>query len=115
VTIHAKASPPGGEGDALALSFPGGNGNQPSTPPAKTQVKNPRAVCEARRQLNLEFLYECAGGVAVHAALVQTFAEIGDTAGACYAMRRLLAHAKAAHPVYVELRDGAASGEGCQS
>jgi hypothetical protein len=49
-------------------------------------------------------LHECAGGIAVHAALVQTFAEIGDTAGACYALKRLFAHAKAAHAVYVDLR-----------
>jgi hypothetical protein len=69
-----------------------------------------RAVREARRQLNLEFLHECAGGIAVHAGLVQTFAEIGDTAGACYALKRLFAHARAAHPIYLELRDGADGG-----
>jgi hypothetical protein len=44
-------------------------------------------------------------GICVHAALIQTFAEIGDVAGTCYALKRLFAHAKAAHPVYVELRD----------
>jgi hypothetical protein len=33
-----------------------------------------------------------------------TFAEIGDPAGACYALKRLFAHVEAAHPVYVELR-----------
>jgi hypothetical protein len=63
-----------------------------------------RAVREAKRLLRLEFLHECAGGIQVHAALVQTFAEIGDTAGVSYALKRLFAHAKAAHAVYVDLR-----------
>ncbi|HEV7910369.1 MAG TPA: hypothetical protein VGP28_04620 [Methylocella sp.] len=69
------------------------------------QAQNSRAVREAKRLLKLEFLHECAGGIAVHAALVQTFSQIGDTAGVCYAMRQLFAHAKAAHPIYLELRD----------
>jgi hypothetical protein len=72
--------------------------------------RNPRAVREARRQLNLEFLHECAGGIAVHAALVQTFAEIGVMAGTLYSLKRLFAHARAAHPIYLELRDGADDG-----
>jgi hypothetical protein len=45
---------------------------------------------------------------------VQTFAEIGDPAGVCYALRRLFAHAKAAHPVFTELRDGLTSNEEAQ-
>jgi hypothetical protein len=64
-------------------------------------------VREAKRLLQLEFLHECAGGIQVHAALVQTFAEIGDTAGACYSLRRLFAHVKAVHPTYLELREEA--------
>jgi hypothetical protein len=76
------------------------------------QARNQNAVREALRQLRFEFLHECAGGIAVHAALVQTFAEIGDVAGVCYAFRQLFAHAKAAHPIYLELRDEAASNEG---
>jgi hypothetical protein len=40
-------------------------------------------------------------------ALVQTFAEIGDTAGTLYSLKRLFAHAKAAHAVYVDLRQEA--------
>jgi hypothetical protein len=87
-----------GSGDAIYLL---------SSSAAEVQPNSPPHINEARRQLNLEFLHECAGGIAVHAALVQTFAEIGDAAGACYAMRRLFAHVKAAHPVYVELREEA--------
>jgi hypothetical protein len=75
-------------------------------------LRNSRAVREAKRLLKLEFLHECAGGIAVHAGLVQTFAEIGDPSGACYALRQLFAHVKAAHPIYLELRDEAASNEG---
>jgi hypothetical protein len=71
------------------------------------KIRDPRAVREAKRLLRLEFLHECAGGIAVHASLIQTFAEIGDTAGACYALRRLFAHVRAAHPIYLELRDEA--------
>jgi hypothetical protein len=87
------------------LSFHDGNDNSDTPPRIKKQAENPRAVLEAKRLLRLEFLHECAGGIQIHAALVQTFAEIGDTAGVCYAMRRLFAHAKAAHPIFVELRE----------
>jgi len=73
--------------------------------PQTEVLHNPRAVAAMRRELRLEFLHECAGGIRVHAVLIQTFAEIGDVAGTCYALKRLFAHAKAAHPVYVELRD----------
>ncbi|MGH6845953.1 MAG: hypothetical protein ACREC0_00525 [Methylocella sp.] len=72
-------------------------------------MRDPAAVAAARRELNLEFLHECAGEISIHAALVQTFSELGDTTGVCYALRRLFAHIKVAHPVYVELRDGLAS------
>jgi hypothetical protein len=90
------------------MSFPGGNGIQDSHSQGPAQAefsRNPRAVREAKRLLKLEFLHEAAGGIQIHAALVQTFAEIGDRAGVCYALKRLFAHAKAAHAVYVELRD----------
>jgi metal-dependent amidase/aminoacylase/carboxypeptidase family protein len=80
----------------------------PNSVPDQAEIlRNPRAVREARRQLNLEFLHECAGGIAVHASLVQTFAEIGDPAGACYALKRLFAHVNAVHAVYAELCDEA--------
>jgi hypothetical protein len=69
--------------------------------------RNDHRVAAARRELRLEFLHECAGGIRIHAELVQTFAEIGDTAGACYSLKRLFAHARAAHSVFVELRDEA--------
>jgi hypothetical protein len=75
--------------------------------PAQVKLRDVRAVAESKRLLRLEFLHECAGGIAVHAGLVQTFAEIGDTAGTCYALRRLFAHVKAAHPIYLELRQEA--------
>jgi hypothetical protein len=91
-----------------------GEQSSDSAPPQRYQPqieRNPRAVREAKRLLKLEFLHECAGEIQIHAALVQTFAEIGDPAGACYALRQLFAHVKAAHPVYVELRDEAASNE----
>jgi hypothetical protein len=96
-------------------SFPGGNvrENAPNSIPDQANLlRNPRAVREAKRLLKLEFLHECAGGICIHAELAQTFAEIGDTAGVCYAFRKLFAHVKAAHPVYVELRDVLASDEG---
>jgi hypothetical protein len=103
-----KGPAPGGRADPLdAVSLLADdqevNQNRP-TPPACIS-RNPAAVAAMRRELNLEFLHECAGGICVHAALIQTFAEIGDVAGTCYALKRLFAHAKAAHPVYVELRD----------
>jgi hypothetical protein len=86
-------------------SFPGGNVR--SAPNQAEILCNPRAVSAARRELKLEFLHECAGGIRIHAELAQTFAEIGDTAGVCYAFKRLFAHVKAAHPVFVELREEA--------
>ena len=94
----------------LAKSVPGGNFRESapnSVPDQASLLRNPRAVREAKRLLKLEFLHECAGGIAVHAALVQTFAEIGDTAGTLYSLKRLFAHAKAAHAVYVDLRQEA--------
>jgi hypothetical protein len=72
-------------------------------------LREPIAVREARRQLNLEFLHECAGGMRDHAGFVKTFAEIGDVAGICYSLRRLLAHVDAAQLVFTELRDALAS------
>jgi hypothetical protein len=76
--------------------------SKPKPPDENRQAqipRNPRAVREAKRLLKLEFLHECAGGIQIHTALVQTFAEIGDRAGVCYSLRRLFAHVKAAHPV----------------
>ena len=95
-----------GSGDAVCF---GGEQFPETTRPQNPQDKfrNPRAVREAKRLLQLEFLHECAGGIQVHAALVQTFAEIGDAAGTCYSLKRLFAHARAAHAVYVELREEA--------
>jgi hypothetical protein len=91
MTIHAKTPRPGGERGVVL----------------QDKSRNPRAVREAKRLLKLEFLHECAGGIAIHAGLVQTFAEIGDTAGTLYSLKRLFAHAKAAHAVYVDLRQEA--------
>jgi hypothetical protein len=84
----------------------------PNPARAQDKFRNPRAVREAKRLLKLEFLHECAGGIQIHAALVQTFAEIGDRAGICYSLQRLFAHVKAAHPIYLELRDDADDGAG---
>ena len=117
MTLHMKNPTAGGAaGQDKTSSLPGwidGHSNAPEIAPAQAQIeRNPRAVREAKRLLKLEFLHECAGGIAVHAGLVQTFAEIGDPFGACYALRQLFAHAKAAHPIYLELRDEAASNEG---
>jgi hypothetical protein len=106
-------TPPGMAG--LAKSVPGGNFRESapnSVPDQASLLRNPRAVREAKRLLKLEFLRECAGGIQIHAALVQTFAEIGDATGACHALRQLFAHAKIAHPIYLELRDESASNEG---
>ncbi len=91
-----------------------GSDTAPNSAPNQAEIlRNPGgAVAAMRRELNLEFLHECAGGVQIHAGLVQTFAEIGDPAGVCYALKRLFAHVKAAHPVYQELRDEAASNNG---
>jgi len=109
LAIHAKGPPPGHGGDPLELSSSAADVqlNNPIQAPAQNKFCNPRAVREAKRRLKLEFLHECAGGIAVHAALVQTFAEIGDTAGTLYSLKRLFAHAKAAHAVYVDLRQEA--------
>lgn len=82
----------------------------PKTAPVRADIlREPIAVREARRQLNLEFLHECAGGMRDHAGFVKTFAEIGDVAGICYSLRRLLAHVDAAQLVFTELRDALAS------
>jgi len=101
-----KPNPPGGSSGGLGnASFPGGidcHSNAPEI--ASAQARNPAAVAAMRRELNLDFVHECAGGIALHCKLVQTFAEIGDVAGTCYSLKRLFAHAKAAHPVFVELR-----------
>jgi len=109
VTQQICETPPGMAGLADS-SFPGGNDRESAPNSAPNQVnilRNPAAVAAARRELRLEFLHECAGGIRIHAELAQTFAEIGDTAGVCYAFKRLFAHAKAAHPVFVELREEA--------
>jgi hypothetical protein len=105
----SKGPPRGDAASPIDLAFPGGNDQDKTPNPTATQDKfqDPAAVAAARRDLRLEFLHECAGGISIHAALVQTFAEIGDPAGVCYALKRLFAHVKAAHPVYVELRDEA--------
>jgi hypothetical protein len=112
MTLYMKNPTAGGAAGLDKTSLPGRNDYRDTAPqlaPLQAElVRNPRAVLEAKRLLKLEFLHECAGGIAVHAGLVQTFAEIGDRAGACYAMRRMFAHAKAAHPIYLELRDEAA-------
>src|ERR1700720_4124554 len=99
----ANETPPGMAG--LAKSVPGGNFREiaPNSAPNQARIsRDPSAVREAKRLLKLEFLHECAGGIAVHAGLVQTFAEIGDRAGVCYAFRQLFGYVKAAHPIYLE-------------
>jgi hypothetical protein len=103
-----KGPAPGGRADpldAVSLLADDQEVNQNRPTPQACISRNPAAVAAARRELRLEFLHECAGGIRIHAELAQTFAEIGDTAGVCYALKRLFAHAKAAHPVFVELRD----------
>jgi hypothetical protein len=110
MTIAVKDPPAGGADGSIGLSCLAADfqPNIPNEAPAQAEIsRDPRAVREAKRLLSLEFLHECAGGIAVHAALVQTFAEIGDTAGTLYSLKRLFAHAKAAHAVYVDLRQEA--------
>jgi hypothetical protein len=111
MTLYMKNPTAGGAAGFDKTSLPGGNDETSSAPKiasAQAQIeRNPRAVREAKRLLKLEFLHECAGGIQIHAALVQTFAEIGDTAGTLYSLKRLFAHAKAAHAVYVDLRQEA--------
>jgi hypothetical protein len=118
MALAAKGPPRQGSADGpidavclLSSSAADVQTNSPPQRPAQAELlRNPRAVREAKRLLKLEFLHECAGGISVHAGLVQTFAEIGDAAGACYALRQLFAHAKAAPPIYLELRDDADDG-----
>ena len=105
-----KGPAPGGRADpldAVSLLADDQKINQNRPTPQACISRNPAAVAAARRELRLEFLHECAGGIRIHAELAQTFAEIGDTAGVCYAFKRLFAHAKAAHAVYVDLREEA--------
>jgi hypothetical protein len=115
MTLYMKNPTAGCAAGLENASLPGGTdcpSNAPEIAPAQENLlRNPRAVREAKRLLKLEFLHECAGRIQIHAALVKTFAEIGDRAGVCYAMRQLFAHAKAAHPIYLELRDEAAPNE----
>jgi hypothetical protein len=99
----ASAGARTGSGDAVCF----GGEQFPGSKKSPKQARNQNAVREAKRLLKLEFLHECAGGIRIHAELAQTFAEIGDTAGVCYAFKRLFAHAKAAHAVYVDLREEA--------
>jgi hypothetical protein len=109
-----KGPAPGGRADpldAVSLLADDQEINQNGPTPQACISRSPRAVVAMRRALNLEFLHECAGGIRVHAALIQTFAEIGDVAGTCYALKRLFAHAKAAHPVFVELRETSEAGQ----
>jgi hypothetical protein len=97
MTIYAKPPPGDNRDGGSGISISSDNsGNNP--PKAKTQaeiLRDPRAVRESKRLLKLEFLHEQASSIQIHAGLVQTFAEIGDTAGTCYALKRLFAHAKA--------------------
>ncbi len=98
----------GGAAGPLNVSSSAADGSHTAPNPAPNQseiLRNPGAVAAVRRELRLEFLHECAGGIRIHAKLVQTFAEIGDTAGVCYAFKRLFSHAKVAHAVFAELRE----------
>ncbi len=107
MTQTCEGPPRGGSADgpeAVSLEENASDTAPNSAPNQVNLLRNPAAVAAARRELNVEFLHECAGGISVHAALVQTFAEIGDVAGTCYALKRLFAHAKIAHPIFVELR-----------
>jgi hypothetical protein len=101
----------GAAGQDKTSSLPGridGHSNAPKIAPAQAQIeRNPRAVREAKRLLQLEFLHECSVGIQVYAALAQTFAEIGDSAGIVYALRQIFAHVKAVHPIFLELREEA--------
>jgi hypothetical protein len=117
MTLHAKP-PPGDNrdgGSGISISSDNSGNNPPKTKPQAEILRDPRAVRESKRLLKLEFLHEQASSIQIHAALVQTFAEIGDRAGVCYAFRQLFAHAKAAHPIYLELRDEAAPNDGAAS
>jgi hypothetical protein len=110
MTLATKGPPRGGgcaDGPQVVCLSANASDIAPNPAPAQAKFRNPRAVHEAKRRLKLEFLHECAGGIQIHAALVQTFAEIGDTAGTLYSLKRLFAHAKAAHAVYVDLRQEA--------
>jgi hypothetical protein len=111
VDLHTKNPTAGGAAGLDKASLPGRNDNRDTAPqlaPLQAELlRNPAAVAPARRELRLEFLHECAGGIRIHAELAQIFAEIGDTARVSYAFKRLLADVKAAHPVFVELREEA--------
>jgi hypothetical protein len=59
----------------------------------------------AREQAALlrEFIHENAGFVRIQADLAQTYAELGDDAGLRYALRKLVAHVKAATSSFNDL------------
>jgi hypothetical protein len=86
------------------LSFPGGNDNHLSTPPQNNQVKNPRAVREAKLELLREVLHEACGFIRIHAEVCQALAEAGDDAGVLHALGRLITYARHAARTGADLR-----------
>ncbi|PNE10329.1 MAG: hypothetical protein CR217_14885 [Beijerinckiaceae bacterium] len=113
MTIHAKAPPPGGEGGALELSFPGGNDFQTNSPKQVLSQEDNRAseiTCASMRADELrgclirEISRAMAIGLQAQAALLDgdddaalanlrrhwraTRADIGSLAGELGALRR---------------------------
>jgi hypothetical protein len=96
----ASASARTGSGiDCFAGSLP----DSPKFTARQDQNSNPRAVREVRLELLREAIGEQAGFIQIQGELVQTFAAIGDDAGITYALKRLVAHVRAAAQTANEL------------
>jgi hypothetical protein len=70
-----------------------------------------RAVLDARLELLREAIGEQAGFIQIQADIVQLFASLGDDAGVTYALKRLVAHARAAAQTANELAALKAGGQ----
>jgi hypothetical protein len=77
---------------------------------APAQGQN-RAVREARLKLLREAIGEQAGLIQIQADIVQMFASLGDDAGVTYALKRPVAHARAAAQTANELAALKAGGQ----
>jgi hypothetical protein len=104
----ASETPPGGvsaagpEINCNALDKP-----QFIDPPPAWQaqnLRNPRAVREAKLELLREEVHEACGFIRLHASVCQDLAEAGDDAGLLHSLGRLVAYVKHAARAGNDLR-----------
>ena len=94
--------------DSRKAALGAGLGNAANSGDAQGQN---RAVLDARLELLREAIGEQAGFIQIQADIVQLFASLGDDAGVTYALKRLVAYARAAAQTANELAALKAGGQ----